>query len=883
MRYLIILFICFAFTYTTQSKDFADPGKDVQVIAVKSEQNITIDGDLSEPAWLQANVISNFIQRVPDEGKAPTEKTEVKVLYNDNCLYIGARFYDSSPDSIIARMTRRDDSGNSDAFTIYLDPYNDKRSGYYFAVSAAGTLYDGILYNDDWSDNSWDGVWEAKVKIDSSGWTAEMEIPFSQLRFKEAADMTWGINFKRDFVRRNEADYIVFWPRNESGFVSRFAKLRGLSGIKPSKNIEILPYVTGRSEFTHTDAENPFNDGSVYKTGLGADVKMGIGSNLTLNATINPDFGQVEIDPAVINLSDVETFFSEKRPFFIEGSTIFEFGYGGARNYWGFNWPGPDFFYSRRLGRAPQGSTPDADYSSYPDGTHILGAAKLTGKIGDSWNVGAIQALTSREKAKYSADGKTSETDVEPFTYYGVVRAQKEFDNSRHGLGFISTFTERSFNNDELRADINKSAFTGGIDGWTFLDSSKTWVVSGWMGMSSITGTKERITDLQQNSQHYFQRPDAKTNRLDSSATSLNGYAGRLCLNKQKGNFFFNSALGILSPGFDVNDIGFISRADLINMHIGGGYYWEKPTDYYRYIELVGAAFRSYDFDKNIIWEGVYSSAYYQFLNYYSVNLEFAYNPETINNRRTRGGPLTINRPGYEYYAGISSDSRKNLVASVSYGIYTRPGSSWNYDISTEITYRPIPNISISISPTYSKVFEPLQYIDVFSDSFAVNTFGNRYVFAQMNQNTISAGIRLNWIFTPKISLQLYVQPLISSGEFTSYKELSKPRSDEYLIYGTNGSTFDKDELIADPDGADGNAPAIQIDDKPDYSYKSIRGNAVFRWEYMPGSAFYFVWTQTREDSEDIGNFQLKHSLSRLWDTRPDNIFMVKFTYWLNM
>jgi hypothetical protein len=883
MRNIFILFECFVLSFSALSKDMPDPGKDIQVLAVKSSEVITVDGDLSEPAWSEANVISNFIQRVPDEGKAPTQKTEVKVLFNNNCLYIGARFYDSSPDSIIARMTRRDDSGNSDAFTLYLDPYNDKRSGYYFAVSAAGTLYDGILYNDDWSDNSWDGVWEAKVKIDSLGWVAEMEIPFSQLRFKETGDMTWGINFKRDFVRRNEADYIVFWPRTENGFVSRFAKLKGLSGIKPSKNIEILPYITGRSEFTHPDAEDPFNDGSKYKPGIGADVKMGIGSNLTLNATINPDFGQVEIDPAVINLSDVETFYSEKRPFFIEGSTIFEFGVGGARNYWGFNWPGPDFFYSRRLGRAPQGSVPDdTDYKDYPDGTHILGAAKLTGKIGDSWNVGTIQALTSREKAKYSIDGKTSETDVEPFTYYGVARVQKEFDNSRHGLGFISTYTQRSFGTDQLRADINKSAYTGGIDGWTFLDSSKSWVLAGWMGMSSISGTKERITDLQQNSQHYFQRPDSKTNRLDSSATSLNGYAGRLCLNKQKGNFFFNSALGILSPGFDVNDIGFISRADLINMHIGGGYYWEKPTDYYRYVEVVGAVFRSYDFDKNIIWEGVYANTSYEFLNYYSVNLEFAYNPETINNRRTRGGPLTINKPGYQYYIGISSDSRKNLVASANYGIYTRPGAAWDYDISTDITYRPASNISISISPAYSRVYEPLQYIDVFSDSFAVSTYGKRYVFAEMKQSTISAGIRLNWIFSPKISLQLYVQPLISSGEFTNYKELSKPHSDEYLVYGTKGSTFNNEELIADPDG-NGPAPTLQVDDRPDYNYKSIRGNAVFRWEYLPGSAFYFVWTQTREDSEDVGYFQLKHSLSRLWNTRPDNIFMVKFTYWLNM
>jgi hypothetical protein len=853
---------------------------DVVIQAIKINQPVTIDGRVDEQVWNNTIGFDNFIQRDPNEGASPSERTIIKLAYDENFLYLAAIMYDSAPDSIMERLSRRDESVKSDNILLCLDPYNDKRSGYYFGLNAGGTQLDGVLYNDSWDDESWDGVWEGKVNLDSEGWTAEMKIPFSQMRFNQSEDMVWGINFRRIIGRKNEEDYLVFVPKKESGFVSHFASLQGFENIQGSGKVEIVPYVTARAEYIQSDDSDPFNDGSNYIPGAGADLKMGVGSNLNLNATINPDFGQVEIDPAVINLSDVETFYDEKRPFFIEGSNIFNFGYGGARNYWGFNWGGADFFYSRRIGRQPQGNVPyDYEYADYPTGTHILGAGKLTGKIGDSWNVGTIQSVTKREYVHFSNNGIQSEAEIEPLAYYGIFRAQNEFSEGQQGLGFISTLVERNFKDEWLRDEINKSAFTFGLDGWTFLDESKTWVIAGWAGGSHVTGTEQQMINLQKSSRHYFQRPDAAQVSVDSTATSLNGYSGRIYLNKQKGNFFVNSAFGFITPGFDVNDAGFFYRADILNWHAGAGYYWSDPNEIFRYLETGVAVYQNYDFGGNKTWEGIYQFGYVQFLNYYSINWDWAYNPQTLNSTLTRGGPLTINPGGYQLDLSLSSDGRKDWVLSVGGGTYQgNPSNEWYINCVLEI--RPLPNISFVFSPQFSRVYEYAQYVDTYSDPTATNTYEHRYVFGELDQKTLSASLRLNWIFNPKLSLQLYVQPLISAGDYTNYKELAAPSTYDFIVFGEDGSTFDPETNTADPDG-DGPAQPIDIGN-PDFNVKSLRGNAVLRWEYLPGSVIYFVWTQTRSEAEEIGEFRFQESMTKMVAAEPDNIFMIKVTYWLN-
>ena len=333
-----------------------DKSDSLIVQAIRIDEKIKVDGILSESIWNNSHEISRFTQREPIEGSLPTEKTEVRIAYDGNSLYVGARMFDSAPDSIIARLERRDAEVSTDYFAFFIDPFYDKRSGFYFAVTAAGTIWDGVLMNDDWDDDSWDGVWEVKTNIDDKGWTAEFRIPYSQLRFNNKDKYIWGVNFKRQILRKNESDYLTFTPKDGSGFVSRFVDLIGIENISPKRQIEFLPYFRTKAEYTFPKAGNPFNDGSRHLPGMGLDVKLGIGNNLTLDTTVNPDFGQVEVDPAVVNLSDIETYFMEKRPFFIEGSNTLRFGRGGSNSFYGLSWSGPRFFYSRRIGRSHQDS-----------------------------------------------------------------------------------------------------------------------------------------------------------------------------------------------------------------------------------------------------------------------------------------------------------------------------------------------------------------------------------------------------------------------------------------------------------------------------------------------------------------------------------------------
>ena len=861
------------------------------ILAVRTKEPITIDGLLTESVWQRPGT-RGFVQHLPVEGASPYLQTEIWIAYDEEALYVAARMYDSSPDSIMQVLGRRDADIVADWFQFYVDPYFDKRSGYYFNVSAAGSLQDGTLYDDDWNDNSWDGVWEAKANIDEKGWTVEMRIPFTQLRFRQQQSYTWGVDFSRTIGRNNERDYLVATPLKESGFVSRFVPLVGIQNISPPQDVEILPYVTSRAEYAQHASGDPFSAGSRVLPGAGVDMKVGLGSNLTLSGTINPDFGQVEVDPAVVNLSDVETYFQEKRPFFIEGANTFRFGHGGSSNYWSFNWSDPTFFYSRRIGRNPQGTIPiTPDFVDNPIGTHILGAGKITGKVGDNWNFGAIQAVTNSEFARTQTAGERDEYQVEPLTYYGIGRIQKDFNAGNQGLGFIGTATKRFFNDeghgDLLTDEINSAAYVGGVDGWTFLDNNKDYVLTGWGGVSNIHGSPTTITALQTNSRHYFQRPDEGDLHVDSAATSLTGYAARLNLNKQKGPWMVNSAFGVIDPRFDVDDLGFLWRSDVVNYHTAVGYRWTVKTEYYNEIGVNAAAFGSNDFTGNTTWRGYFASGWYDFTNFYSLNLAYAYNPPSVDIWVTRGGPAVQLPIGREIDYNLSTDPRQPVVVTA-YGSTYHGGGGLQNMVEVDVQYKPSPNLSVTVGPNYSHLYNEDQWVDSYADPTATATYGNQYVFAFLNQITLSANIRVDWTFTPQLSFQLYAQPLISSGAYVDLKRFVQPHTFNFSSYGKDGSTISRTvsstgdvSYTVDADGA-GPSPAYTFSD-PNFNFRSLRGNAVLRWEYRPGSALYLVWTQSRSDTEVMGDFAFNHSLDRLVGAQPDNIFLLKFTYWLNM
>ena len=856
------------------------------VQAVRLDAPITLDGVLNDPAWARARVVSGFRQRDPDEGQPATLPTEVRLVYDDATIYVGARLYDTAPDSIVARLARRDNWVVSDRFLVFLDPYLDRRTGFFFGVNAAGTMYDGTMMNDDWDNDTWDGIWDARVQRDSAGWTAELRIPYSQLRFRQADQMIWGVNFKREVARRNESSYLSYPSRSESGFVSRFPTMSGLENIRPPRRLELTPYVTSRAEFLQHKDGDPFNDGSRFKGTIGADLKLGLGSNLTLDATVNPDFGQVEVDPAVVNLSDVETFFPEKRPFFIEGASIFDFGFGGANNFWGFNWPGPDFFYSRRIGRPPQGGLPTADYADVPEGATILGAAKLSGKVAGT-NVGLLSALTDREHARLSGPGGRSSAEVEPLTSYNVLRAQREFSQGRRSLGILATGMHRDLSDPTLDDQLNRDALSLGVDGWTFLDRKKVWVITGWTGATHVSGSQARITSLQQNSTHYFQRPDADHVSVDGNATSLDGWAGRMSLNKQQGEWQMNAAVGAISPGFETNDVGFLSRTDIINGHVVGTRRWNSPGRLFRLARVNTGYFRTHDFSGLRTGEGIFLSGGATMHNYHEFGGFFAANPDRYTARQTRGGPAMLAPGGWEGNLDYATDSRKPVILSAFgyHGSYSKGSSnSWSLGVGAE--WKPASTVSLRVSPNLEWSDAGAQYVGAYDDLLATTTFGRRYVFATLRQTTVSSSVRLNWTFSPSLSLELYAQPLVSSGDYRQLKELRRRKSFDFLTYGEDGSTIspvtDSRRRVtgytADPDGP-GAAPALDLPNL-DFSFASLRGNAVLRWEYLPGSTLFLVWTQDRSDFIGDGEFSLGRSLQRLGRATGNHIFAVKLSYW---
>lgn len=883
----IFLLVTFSFLLTIQIAAFT-PTKDDSTASVKSyklDAPLLIDGILSEKVYNNP-AVTKFTQKDPDEGKPVSQRSEVWVSHDDHNIYFSGRFHDTNPDSIDITLMRRDNVIESDWFFVYLDTYNDDRTGYYFAVNAGGSVADGTLFNDGWDDNSWDGVWESKTTVDENGWYVEIRVPFSQLRFKESEKMVWGVNFNRDIKRRHEMSFYVMVPKNESGFVSKFADLEGLDGIQPKQRFEILPYFVQRAQYLVHDDNDPYYKSNQYKTTFGADLKFSLGSNLNVDATFNPDFGQVEVDPAVVNLSAFETFYEEKRPFFIEGNTIFIFGYGGANNNWGFNFSTPELFYSRRIGRPPQGRVSIDGYVDYPSETRILGAAKLTGKIDETWTIGTLSSVTERTYARIQNDaGENFEEEVEPLTHYGVFRTQKEFNSGKQAIGFIFTSVNRDLKSNNLQNRLSKQAYTFGLDGWTFLDEDETYVITGSVIGSYVSGTKDYMIRMQKQPYRYLQRPDKTYMPLDSSITSMNGYFSRVMLNKQKGNFYLNSAIGIISPGFEYNDLGSQWMADRINGHIVTGYRWYDPDDIFRRKTIYLAYNRTSDFEDNIERSGLFLTGGAEFLNFWGININSSLNFKSVSKTLTRGGPKLNIPSGYSFNISGYSDSREKIQLQPFFGYWRNQIDSYEYYTGFEIMWKPIPQIGFSIGPEYSFNYTSFQWVGNFEDQTAVNTYNYRYVFADLNQKTLSANIRLNWIFTPTLSLQLYVQPLFAVGDYEKFKEIISPPSLDVKEYGTAGSEIsydsDADEYTVDPDGQ-GNAPAFGFSN-PDFNFKSLRGNVVLRWEVLPGSVFYFAWTNSRVNYDNPGEFNFSNDLSNLVKAEADDVFLIKFSYWLDM
>jgi len=816
----------------------------------------SIDGRLDETSWRTASIAGNFRQIDPNEGQSATERTEVRVLYDNSALYVGVRLFDREPARIVTRLSRRDEDPDADRFTFYVDALHDRVTGAAFEVSAAGAQRDAIISNDTNRDSSWDGVWEAAVTIDDEGWNAELRIPLSQLRFLKSEHQTWGFNVERVIYRKNEVDWFEMVPKKENGLASRMADLTDIDGVEPRRALEIMPYAVFRSEFIQPPAGgNPFNDGSRFFGATGFDIKYALRSNVILNATVNPDFGQVEIDPAVVNLGAFETFFPEKRPFFIEGSQIFSnFGYLGANNRFGFNRADPVLIHTRRVGRNPQGFA-SGDFADVPSSTTILGAAKLTGKTTRDWSFGILDAVTGREHARVETGGLRSRAEVEPLTNYFAGRLLKEFGGGRSGVGTLVTSVNRSFREPQLKDLLPGRANVAGVDGYHFLDSDREWVVNGKLVFSETAGTAAAIERLQLAPQRYFQRTDTPHVQFDPSRTSLRGWSGDINLNRNLGAWNLNTALWAVSPGFESGDLGFHFNGDAWGNHVAFTWKQIKPDKFTRYRDILFAKFYVWNYDNTRLGDGAMIFGNMTFLNYWNLGGNTGYFRKIQDDRLTRGGPPALGLPSGFMNLYLNSDSRKNVV------LHLNGGRGWNEpdggssDGSFSVEWKPSPELKLSTGPSYSHNINVAQYVATVDDPTATATHGKRYIFARLQQRQLSMDTRVSILFTPKASLQVYMQPLIVAGDYVDFRSLAAPK------------TFDFDAY-----------PNVPYD--PDFNFKSLRLNAIFRWEWRLGSTLYVAWTQQRQDLRDPGQFQLGRDFARVFSGPDDNIFMVKISRW---
>jgi hypothetical protein len=863
-----------------QSAESIPPPLARVVRATRTAHPPVIDGHLSDETWAQSIPVSGFTQRDPDEGRPATDDTEIRILYDDAALYVGARMFDRDPSALGRRMTARDNGFDGDWIGIYLDPLHDHLTGAMFRVSAANVQQDMILYNDSWTDSSWDAVWQSAVAVDDRGWTAEIRIPLSQLRFTGAQEQTWGINVERYVQRRNESTFLRMVPKNDSGLASKMIDLEGLDGLSPARHLEWLPYTAGRTEFIKPQDGNPFNDGSRAFGSAGVDMKWGVTNNLTLNASVNPDFGQVEVDPAVVNLTAFETYYQEKRAFFLEGSQIFgNFGNGGANDSWGFNNSEPTLFYSRRIGRKPQLSA-SGDFVDAPTATTILGAVKVTGKTHSNWSLGFLEAVTGEENARIQNAASRSRALVEPLTNYAVARVQHDIGR-RAGIGMLLTATTRQLPDDNARAALVKQAYVVGADGYFFLDKKHVWAVNGRLSGSQVDGSTSVITTLQRAPQRYFQRPDEPQVGLDPTRTSLQGFTGRVMLNRNTGIWHLNASLWGVSPGFESNDLGFLSTSDRAGTHVVWTLQNNAPGKVLRSRFLWIAKWYTWNFNRELQSDGDQISFQMRFLNYWNLNLNAGTNQETLSDRLTRGGPLAISPAGSFLNVNGNTDSRK----VVSFGAFTQFNGcdceAWNRSWGVTVNYKPSSRLTINTGPQWNRQRQAAQYITTVTDPTATSTYGSRYVFGGLNQTQLTLQTRVTALLTPKMSLTLFAQPLLATGDYTAFKELAAPRTFDFIRYGTPGHalSFDGTTYTVSPDDSAG-APQFTFDN-PDFNFKSLRVNAVLRWELKPGSTFYAVWTRQQVDSENPGNFTLGRDMKALFKAPGDDVFLVKMAYWI--
>lgn len=842
--------------YTTKSLDNAMPP--------------IIDGLLNDAGWDIVDWQSDFVENLPDENTPPTEQTKFKVVYDSKYLYVAFRCYDHEPDKIVKRLSRRD-GFDGDFVEVNIDSYHDMRSGFSFTISASGVKSDEFIADNgnNW-DASWNPIWYVKTNVDAEGWTAEMKIPLSQLKFSDSEDQVWGFQATRRYFRKQERSIWQRIPADAPGWVSEFGELRGLIHLKPQKQLEIQPYVLTQADVYQKGKGNPFRDGNDIALNGGVDVKMGVTNDLTLDATINPDFGQVEADPAAIVLDGFQIFLQERRPFFIENKNIFDYNFGNDQD---------NLFYSRRIGRSPQASIPinKGEFIKVPQSSTILGAAKFSGKTQNGWSVGVLESVTANEYAKIDNGSERKKVLVEPLTNYLVGRVQKDFNNKNSFVGAIFTATNRNSLEPQLLF-LRKAAYSGGLDfkhNW----NGRKYFVTGNIVASHVLGSRESITNTQKELTHLFQRVDADYVSVDDTRTSLTGTGGKIEAGKVSGGHWrYKASVTWRSPELELNDIGFLRQADEIKQTLYVSYQSLKPFGIFRSGMVRFEPFTTYDFG------GFHNRTYYDLLgrgelkNYWWANIGFSYKPRIYNNAYLQGGPKFRFSDEFVSYNVFGTDTRKKLRFEA--GIFFARGkdNSFSYtEFNPSFTYQPTNALSISINPNYNSNKSKTQYV-----TQSAFEGGRRYITSNLDQQTVSASLRLNYNLNPNFTIQYYGQPFASMGKYSAFNYVTNPIA---FYYGDRIALYDNSQIAYDD-----NANAYIVDENkngvtdysfsnPNFSFVQFRSNLVLRWEYIPGSEIYLVWSQGTVGSGNPKDRLFDSLDSQILGKRPENVFMLKVTY----
>jgi hypothetical protein len=804
---------------------------------------LRIDGRLDEAAWASATPLTRFVQRQPDEGAPATDPIDVRILFDDRALYVGARMVSSAP--IQAPLGRRDDDDRSENIQVSLDTYLDRRTAYTFGVTASGVRLDYYHASDDQGsgDSTFDPVWEARTAPGPDGWTAELWIPLSQIRFNERTPQVWGLDIRRWTPSRNEEVYWAPRLRTDERFASLFGDLRGLDGLQPRRRVELLPYVAGGSQLAGNVAEgDPFNSGANLSGRIGGDVKVGIGSSLTLEGTINPDFGQVEADPAEVNLTAFETFFSERRPFFIEGANLLT---GIVNNY----------FYSRRIG-APPSRRVAGEFVDYPHTTTILGAAKLTGRMKSGTSVGVLAAVTDEAFANVSTTGIRSRVKLAPPTLFSVARVEQDFGPPGSSAGLMTTLVHRNIPAGDALADLlTRDAFSvSGDSVMRFGD----YELQSYLGVGNVYGEAPVITRVQRSSARYFQRPDADYVELDPLRTSLGGAKGGASFRRQNARHWrWDVGTTIETPEFETNDIGRLTSSDGIQVFGSVGYQETTPGRWLRdyTIDIGETEEWNYGGDEQV--SSLSGSARLTWLNYWDTDFFWEYNFRSQDMRLTRGGP-SMEKPRSwrtEFEVESSNTTQTRGGVNVVYGGTEDGGLT--FQVRPEFITRPAPQWELTLRPTYSRSIDTQQYVDTIPE-IEPDTPG--YLFGEIDRSTWSAEIRLSYTFKPDLTLDFYGAPFAASGAYSRIGRLAAARSRLLLPVDT---------AVADPETIN-------------FNVRSFRSNLVLRWEWRPGSTFYAVWQQNRETGGRPSARAAATDLFRAFGAPGDHTFAVKTTFWVS-